>query len=170
VQADGIYTQKPSVKIGVQSADCLPILLVNEKKTTVMALHAGWKGLTAGILNKGIQQMKNLSPKQAIFASIGPAIAHCHYEVGPELVEALQNPELGMSEEQLASCLTHGQGDRWFLDLSTASVFILLNSGVSARGISVYRSCTYCSDSWNSARRDKSASLRNWSWIELSPV
>ena len=49
-----IYTQKPSFMVGVQSADCLPLLLASEKRTSVMAVHAGWKGLTSGVIGVGV--------------------------------------------------------------------------------------------------------------------
>ncbi len=167
-QADGVYTQKAGQVIGVRTADCLPVLFASEKATTVMAVHAGWRGLSSGILGKAVEIMQKQSPKEAIFASIGPSIAHCHYEVGPEVLEALQG--LNFDQEQFALCLSVGTKDRWFLDLPTAATWALLNAGISVKKLSVFRSCTYChSDQWHSYRRDSQAtspsSLRNWSWI-----
>lgn len=166
-KADGIYTQKASQRIGVQTADCVPLLLASESGRTVMALHAGWRGLTAGIVMSGVQKMKTLNPKESVFAVIGPSIAPCHYEVGPELVQAISNPSLGLSGEEIASCLTHGVRDRYFLDLQTAGIFFLVHSGLKPKQISIFRSCTFCHpEFWHSFRRDASSSGRNWSWIE----
>ena len=144
------------------------ILLASEKKTTVMALHGGWRGLASGIVAEGVQTMRERSPSEAIFASIGPAIAHCHYEVGPELVVMVQSL---LKADQVAYCLSRGAGDRWFLDLPTLGTFTLINSGVLPQHISVYRSCTHCfPKKWHSFRRDASASVRNWSWIQIPSV
>lgn len=171
VQADGIYTQNPSVKIGVQTADCVPILLASEDKKVVMALHAGWRGLTAGIVGLGVKQLKKLHPNAMIYAAIGPSIAHCHYEVGLDVVEALDSESLGLNVRQLAYALTKGVGDRWFLDLPTVGIFALLQAGLQSKHISVFHSCTYCkSEKWHSFRRDKEKSVRNWSWIQSDSV
>jgi len=165
--ADAIYTQDASV-LGVKTADCLPILFCSEKKTTVMALHGGWRGLGAGVVEEGVQKMREQSPGEAIFACIGPAIAHCHYEVGPELVDLMQKQ---LKPEQLAYCLSRGVGDRWFLDLQTLGTFSLLNSGIQAIHLSIFRSCTFCfPEKWHSFRRDASHSIRNWSWIQIPNV
>lgn len=170
-QADAIYTHDPSLTIGVQTADCLPILLVNEKKTTVMALHAGWRGLTAGVVKRGVQTLKGMHAKDKLYACIGPSIAHCHYEVGPDVVDALQGEALGLRDVELAFSLTKGSRDRHFLDLATVGIFALLNAGLESRHISVFRSCTFCSSKkWHSFRRDASASLRNWSSICIPSV
>ena len=167
-EADAIYTQDSSLLIGVKSADCLPILFCSENRTTVMALHGGWKGLKAGVLAQGIRSMREQSPGEAIFACIGPAIAHCHYEVGPELVEMVQKL---LKPEQAAYCLSRGAGDRWFLDLPTLGTFALINLELRPEHISVFRSCTHCfPEKWHSFRRDASHSIRNWSWIQIPSV
>ncbi len=167
--ADGLYSQQAGLMIGVQTADCLPILLVTEHKTTAMALHAGWRGLTAGLVTKGVKTLRDLQPNSAIFALVGPAIGPCHYEVGPEFVDAISGPILGLTQEQASLCLSPGQGDRSFLNLASAAVFALLNSHVRTECISVFRSCTYRdANLWHSFRRDKENSGRNWTWIAAS--
>lgn len=168
VHADAIFTQDPTLVVGVQTADCLPILLCNEARSTVMAVHGGWKGLKAGIIDSAILNMRKREPNEAIYASIGPAIAHCHYEVGPELVEMVQGL---LKSDQVPFCLSKGVRDRWFLDLPTLGIFALINSGVLPQHISVCRSCTHClQEKWHSFRRDASHSVRNWSWIQLPSV
>jgi YfiH family protein len=166
-QADGIYTQQRDRIVAVQTADCLPVLLATEGKTGVMALHAGWRGLTSGILGEGVETLRKLHPKENIYACIGPSIAHCHYEVGPELIDAVLKG-LNLSQEQIAFCFTRGTADRWRLDLPSLGIFALLRSGLLSKHISVFRSCTYCfPQKWHSFRRDLSATRRNWSWIKI---
>ncbi len=166
VHADGIYSQKKGLTVGVQTADCVPILLCTADRMIVMALHAGWRGLCAGIVGEGVRKLRSLAPSSAIFACIGPSIGVCHYEVGPEVIEAVHGPQLGLSEDQFRECVLPGKGDRSYLDLTTTTVFTLMNSLIPANHISALRSCTYeHPELWHSYRRDAKAAKRNWSWI-----
>jgi YfiH family protein len=81
--ADGLWTDEPGLPILAMSADCLPIVLVRagEAKPAVAVLHAGWKGLLAGIVEAGAQALGRGTLK----AAVGPAIGPCCYEVGEEV-------------------------------------------------------------------------------------
>ncbi|MBI2603404.1 MAG: polyphenol oxidase family protein [Deltaproteobacteria bacterium] len=164
-EADGLYTSQANVVVGVETADCLPILLSDGQQA--MALHAGWRGLTAGILAKGLE-LFDLRQAEHIHVVLGPAIDACHYEVGPEPVDAVSSTSMGLTDAQKGFCLHKGIGDRWHLDLASAAVLLLSNRGVLARNISVFRSCTFEKpDLWYSYRRDGADVGRNWSWITL---
>ncbi len=166
--ADGLYTQQGATTIGIKTADCLPVLLATEKKTSIMALHAGWRGLSEGIIGLGVKILAELSPGEPIYAFLGPSISSPHYEVGPELVTAMNGPQLGLSAEQLAFCLTKGKADRWHFDLACAGVLSLVNHGLSPANISVLRSCTFAQENlWHSYRRDSVFAGRNWTWVAL---
>jgi YfiH family protein len=82
-RADGLWTDEPGLPILAMSADCLPIVLVRpgEAKPAVAVLHAGWKGLLAGIVEAGAQALGRGTLK----AAVGPAIGPCCYEVGEEV-------------------------------------------------------------------------------------
>jgi YfiH family protein len=81
--ADGLWTDSPGLPILAMSADCLPIALVraNDTKPAVAVLHAGWRGLLAGIVAAGRDALGG----GELEAAIGPAIGPCCYEVGEEV-------------------------------------------------------------------------------------
>jgi hypothetical protein len=82
-RADGLWTDEPGLPILAMSADCLPIALVRADATepAVAVLHAGWKGLLAGIVESGVRALGD----HALAAAIGPAIGPCCYEVGEDV-------------------------------------------------------------------------------------
>lgn len=87
-RGDASCANAPGLLLGVQTADCVPILLVDPKKLAVAAIHAGWRGTLARIAQKTVGEMcvKFGSKPTDILAALGPAIGGCCYEVGTELV------------------------------------------------------------------------------------
>jgi YfiH family protein len=87
-KGDASLTKTPGLLLGVQTADCVPILLVDPKKRAVAAVHAGWRGTLARITEKSIGEfVANFNSKPSdLLAAIGPSIGPCCYEVGAELV------------------------------------------------------------------------------------
>ena len=81
-EGDALITDKKNLPIAVLTADCVPILIHDEKKNMIAAIHAGWKGAYKGIVKKVVKFMvkKGCSPKN-ITAAIGPCISHNNYEV-----------------------------------------------------------------------------------------
>ena len=84
--ADGSYTNAPGHVCTVMTADCLPILLCNTEGTEVAAIHAGWRGLAAGIVRNAVRQFSSSSTD--LMAYLGPAISQLHFEVGAEVRQA----------------------------------------------------------------------------------
>jgi hypothetical protein len=87
---DALITDRPGLLLGVQVADCLPILIFDPEKRVVAAVHAGWRGTAKRIAEKAVGRLRaefNSSPKR-LRAVIGPGIHGCCYEVGREVVEA----------------------------------------------------------------------------------
>lgn len=87
-KGDASFTKTPGLLLGIQTADCVPILLVDPKKRAVAAVHAGWRGTLARILEKTVGELVanyNSNPSD-LLAAIGPSIGSCCYEVGAELV------------------------------------------------------------------------------------
>ena len=84
-QGDGLWTDEPGVPIGALAADCLPIALarVNGVAPALAVLHAGWRGLLAGIVESGVAALAG----GTLAAAVGPAIGPCCYEVGDEVAE-----------------------------------------------------------------------------------
>jgi YfiH family protein len=83
---DGIVTAEPGVMLGIFSADCVPILMVDPKRKIAGALHAGWRGVIADIGDAGVRAMTRLGARASdIRAAMGPSIGQCCFEVDAEL-------------------------------------------------------------------------------------
>jgi YfiH family protein len=87
-KGDASTTNRPGILLGVQTADCVPVLLVDPKKRAVAAIHAGWKGTLSRITEKTVGRMRLEfgSRPRDLCAAIGPSIGSCCYEVGAEFV------------------------------------------------------------------------------------
>jgi YfiH family protein len=137
--ADGQATARDDVAVAVHVADCLPIALAGEG--AVGMLHAGWRGLAAGVLQAGVAALRELGATGPLEAAIGPGAGSCCYEVGEEVHEAFSafGPEVR-------------RGRR--LDLKLAAARALRSAGVSAVHDSLV--CTICSpdEAFFSYRRD----------------
>lgn len=86
-EADGQATSRSDVAVMVQVADCLPVALAGEGAVAI--LHAGWRGLAAGVLEEGVAALRELGATGPLAAAIGPGARGCCYEVGDEVREAL---------------------------------------------------------------------------------
>lgn len=84
---DGLLTREPGLPLAVQTADCLPVLLVDPKQRAVGILHAGWRGTLARMAEKGVAAMRQHfgSDPRKLLAAIGPGIHSCCYAVGEEV-------------------------------------------------------------------------------------
>lgn len=118
--ADAVTTTTKGLACAVLTADCLPILLCNRQGTQVAAVHAGWRGLANGILNKTVQQFAAMDE---LLAYIGPAIGAAEFEVGPEVRQAFRS-----APDHL---FTPGRGDRLYADLAGIAHHQLNQLGVS---------------------------------------
>jgi len=87
---DAVLTDQARILLSVRTADCLPILVVDPKRRAVGAVHAGWRGALARIIEKAVGEMRRLfgSQPERLLAAVGPSIHSCCYGVGEEVVEA----------------------------------------------------------------------------------
>lgn len=111
LHADGAFARTANKVCVVLTADCLPILLTNTKGNIVCALHVGWRGLAAGIIEKGIALCQKRS-EEPLLAWLGPAIAQESYEVGAEVRDTFIK-----QDAEAESAFVTGEGDRWHADL-----------------------------------------------------
>ncbi|HEX6546816.1 MAG TPA: polyphenol oxidase family protein, partial [Bryobacteraceae bacterium] len=91
-EGDGLVSAQPGRRIGVRTADCVPILLADRATRSVGAIHAGWRGTAARIAQRAIEQMVRdfgVRPRDVV-AAIGPAIGVCCYRVGREVKNQFQ--------------------------------------------------------------------------------
>jgi polyphenol oxidase len=99
-QADASFTQKPRHACAVLTADCLPILLMSADGARVAAVHAGWRGLFAGVIENTVQQ----ADMTGGVALIAPAIGPCCFEVGSDVRDAFLDAAASDQHEQISSC------------------------------------------------------------------
>ncbi len=123
-EADGIVTTEADVVCAVLTADCLPVLLTTADGSAVAAAHAGWRGLSAGILERTVAAM-SVTPGQ-IFAWLGPAISQPAFEVGDEVRERF----VGRFEAARA-CFSENSRGRWQADLVGLAMLQLQECGVT---------------------------------------
>lgn len=164
---DALITNEPGLFICVQTADCVPILLFDPVKKVVAAIHAGWKGTISKIVGKTVQQMTEkfgCNPAD-IVAGIGPSI-HMHaYEVGPEVVSAVE-ASFSNSSALLKPSMNEG---RAYFDLWEANQTVLIESGIPEENIELMGLCSFeHADLFYSARRDGADTGRMVSGIRLS--
>jgi YfiH family protein len=161
-RGDASATNRPGLLLGVQTADCVPILLVDPKQRTVAAVHAGWRGTLQRIVTKAIgrMHMEFGSRPEDLLAAIGPAIGGCCYEVGTDVASRFlsQFPnaaewfdEFRTGDEpnplQWLNMMPPGHQPppkNVFLDLRKANRSQLLEAGLHDKNIFVSDLCTAC--------------------------
>ncbi len=165
LSGDGLITATPGLLLGIQTADCLPVILVDTKRHAVGVFHAGWRGTVKRIVEKGVGEMHRCfgtNPRD-IKAAIGPGIQGCCYEVGEEVRIKFESQfEYGASlfrevkesdpvREKypllFLSARAPGHSDlpkKIFLDLVEANRQQLLAAGVTKKNIETSPLCTNC--------------------------
>ncbi len=140
-QADGLITASPGILLGIQTADCVPVLLADTRNRVVAAFHAGWRGTAARIVEKGIAQMMSTfgSRPQDLIAAVGPSIGTCCYTVGEEVHDAFST-----AFDYCETLFRNTPESGLRLDLWEANRRQLLASGLNASSITVIGECTGC--------------------------
>ncbi len=126
-EADGCVTGTPGVVCAVLTADCLPIFLCDRRSTRIGLVHAGWRGLAAGIIEEGLRRIQ--IPTGNLLAYLGPAIGPSAYEVGDEVRQAFVNQNSDDAESFTAIPNRPGQ---WLADLYDLARRRLRAQGVHA--------------------------------------
>ena len=121
--ADASFTTRAGVVCLVQAADCLPVLLCDDRGRLVAASHAGWRGMAAGVLENTVRALP--VPPQSLMAWLGPAIGPAAFEVGAEVREAFVTSDVGA-----ATAFRAGEGGKYFADL-----FVLARRRLAAAGL-----------------------------------
>ena len=189
---DAILCGQPGLLLGIQTADCVPILLADRHRRVVAAVHAGWRGTLARIAAKtlGRMQLEFRSRPEDVLAALGPAIGPCCYEVGPEVAQAFSGQFADAAEwfegpfERLATgeepnplpwltMMPPGHEpppERVQLDLRAANRWQLVHAGLDPRNIAVSTLCTGCrTDLFFSYRKEGGGTGRMMSVIGIVP-
>ncbi len=183
---DASITNVRNVLLSVQTADCVPILLVDPRKRAVAAIHAGWRGTLARIAEKSVGRMiQEYGSKPAdLIVAIGPSIGPCCYEVGVELVskftaqfvdaaEYFDEPRTGDEPNPIQWLNMKPPGHQpppknVHLDLREANVSQLRSTGIRAANIHVSALCTACNtDIFFSYRKESTRSGRSLAVIGM---
>lgn len=151
-QADGLVTAAKGIAVGVETADCVPVLLADPAVPAVAAVHAGWRSTVKQIARKAVQRMQHefgCDPSRMV-AAIGPAI-------GPECYE-VDEPVMGPVRDAFPFWKETAEArgnDRWSLDLAKANRIELAAAGLKERNIHNLGLCTACHpDRFYSFRRE----------------
>lgn len=184
--SDAVITRVPGLCVAVKTADCIPVLLYDERQKLVAAVHAGWRGTVGRIVERTIREMQ--SRGEDIHAIIGPGISIDSFEVGDEVYDAFASAgfpmeriarrypvsslhstpsTLNSNPSSLNSQLSTLHSLKWHLNLFDANRWVLEQCGVGR--IHVDGTCTYkqC-DQFYSARRETIKTGRNINGIMFS--
>jgi len=162
---DGLITNTPGILLGIQTADCLPVMLVDTRRRAVGVFHAGWRGTVRRIVEKGVGEMRGCFGTRPgdIKATIGPGIHGCCYQVGEEVRVNFESQfayaadlfrEVKESDPVrekypllFLTARAPGHGElppNIFLDLVEANRRQLMDAGVLSKNISASPLCTSC--------------------------
>ncbi|HEY3866299.1 MAG TPA: polyphenol oxidase family protein [Solirubrobacteraceae bacterium] len=142
VEADGQATDQRGLGALVLTADCLPVAL--STGGAVAMVHAGWRGLAAGVLEEGVRALRELGGEGDLLAVIGPGAGPCCYEVGEEVHAAFAGQSLGTPSRQIPSARR--------IDLKAIARQRLLAAGASE--VEDVAACTICDERFFSHRRE----------------
>jgi YfiH family protein len=157
-ECDALMTREAGLFLAVSVADCVPIFLYDPDRSSVAAVHAGWRGSRGRIVERVVGRLcaGDRSGPGRLRAYIGPSAGVCCYEVGEE-VGSLFGPEF----------LRRSTGGKAHLDLKQFNRYLLTTSGVRENNIEVSEDCTICNTSYHSFRRDGNRSGRMYGVIGL---
>ncbi|GIT99698.1 laccase domain protein [Sulfurovum sp. TSL6] len=157
---DALITDVKGIVLNVLTADCVPILLYDQQKEVVAAVHAGWKGTKAQIVSKTVQKMTEIygcDPRD-IIAGVAPSIGRCCYEVGEDVAVHFSHIPGGFTPV----------GKKYMLDLPFINKQQLLAAGIQEENIEMSHTCTACHvDRFFSYRKEQGCSGRFMSMIGM---
>ncbi len=164
-KGDGLMTAEPGVLLGIQTADCIPVLVADRKRRVVAGFHAGWRGTAKRIVESGVGRMRLEfgSRPEDLIAAIGPGAAACCYAVGEDLLSCfeaqfsygrelfrevydadpvrMKYPMLFLTQRAPGHSPI---GPGLHLDLVEANRRQLMDAGLQSRAIKVIGGCTNC--------------------------
>jgi YfiH family protein len=142
---DALIENTPGAVVAVRTADCIPILLADERRRAVAAVHAGWRGTATRIVERALEAMRERfgTAPEDVHAAIGPGIGPCCYEVGPDVAAQF------------------GAQGKTHIDLPGENRRQLTETGVTGQRIYASNLCTKCRpEDFHSFRRDGEAAGR----------
>ncbi|MBP6820631.1 MAG: peptidoglycan editing factor PgeF [Acidobacteria bacterium] len=138
---DALTANIEKILLAIQTADCMPILIVDERTRAFAAAHAGWRGTLAGIVARTVERMQQQygSHPEDLQAALGPAICAEVFEVGAEVLDAFRS-KYDYAEELFSGLQVNGKGH---INLNLANTRQLINAGLRADRIYDSGLCTW---------------------------
>jgi YfiH family protein len=176
LEGDALMTNVPGLLLVIRTADCLPVLLVDEENRAVAAVHCGWRGTEKRILEKAIKAMVEAhgSKPEGMLAALGPCIGPACYEVGPEVRDGFLRAGFPVSvfveRGRLPAIQVPNLKGKYLLDLRAANAWLLDSLGFRKRNIfNPGAVCTHCEPRLLSYRRHTADPRRMYNFIGLLP-
>jgi YfiH family protein len=147
LEYDALVTDVPDTYLGILTADCLPIFVVDQKRRVIAAIHAGRQGTALHIMTKVLKKMEKEfgCPLRDLLISMGPSIGPCCYEIDERVFHQEWEP-FSISRA----------GRRWMVDLAKINIAQMMEKGIQQKQISWINLCTNCqSDLFFSYRRER---------------
>lgn len=160
--ADAVVYNVRNACIGISTADCIPVVCYDPEHHCAAAIHAGWRGTAARIVEKAIARMTETfgTRPSMLRCAIGPGISMASFEVGDEVYEAFR--EAGFAMEKMSI-----RKGKWHLDIKECNRMQLLSLGINADNITVSDIDTMTDSRFFSARRDGAKTGRMLTGIVL---
>jgi len=163
VTADAVITAEKNILIGVKAADCVPMLIFDNVKKVIGAVHAGWRGTSGGIIIRTVDALKKSfgSTPEDLLIAVGPSIKGCSYEVNGEVKSSVTKATGRGGYFRRA-------GDKYFIDLPEANKLQAVSAGIPERNIWTSEDCTFCNpEIYHSYRRSGEGAGRQGGFIVM---
>lgn len=167
LSGDALITNAPGLLLVIRTADCLPVLLADDKNRAVASVHCGWRGTRAKVLQRAVREMGKAYSTEpgGLLAAFGPCIGPSCYEVGGEVREAFASA--GFPGAVLTPA--PGRAGKFLLDLRAANAWLLERLGVKETNIWSAAACAHCDPGLFSYRRNRGESRRMYNFIGIRP-
>lgn len=159
IRCDGAVTRLAGQALGVRSADCVPILLWDDGGRAVGALHAGWRGLLAGIVDRGVTALCRAARVKSarVRATLGPCIFPERYEVGPEVRRAFVERYGPAAARHFTK-----RRSRWAMSMPGMAAWLLRRAGVGRIGKPPYCTAAQSRLCWSHRARGESGRIATY--------
>ncbi len=165
LRGDAMVTELPLVLLIIKTADCLPVLVVDESRRVIAAIHCGWRGTSKGVVKRAIQgTVTHFGCRPSdLLVGLGPCIEGECYEVGEDVLQAFEKEGL-----KTKFFKEHpSRKGKYLFDLKGENLSQLVSAGVDKKNIFSADCCTYCDNSLPSFRREKERAGRMLSFIGM---
>lgn len=175
LEGDALMTDVPGLLLVIRTADCLPVLVVDEPHGAVAAVHCGWRGTERRILEKAVRDMGKAygSDPAGLKAALGPCIGAACYEVGDEVREGFLRagfpPAVLVKRGDVPGVSVPELRQKYLLDLRAANTWLLEKLGLArANIVNSGAVCTHCEPRLLSYRRHPADPRRMSNFVGLA--